>query len=154
MIGPTYLPQVQGPLVAHQWGFNLGMEWPLWNFNGGGKRQKRWEWERAVHHLKSETHRLADEARHAETLYRREVELFKSLPLASFLEKQHQSQEAQYERGVIPSSLIIEAHRQLVDFTLQKHQAELRLWNAYWTVHRSRGNSIDILWNDLRKEVL
>jgi cobalt-zinc-cadmium efflux system outer membrane protein len=40
---------------------------------------------------------------------------------------------------VVSSSLVIEAHRQLVDFTRQKHQSEMETVRSLWRIYALEG---------------
>lgn len=56
------------------------------------------------------------------------------------IEKKHKSVERQFERGVISSSLVIEAHRQMVDFTKSQNELELNALESLWRLKALDGS--------------
>ena len=55
------------------------------------------------------------------------------------MEKKHKNMESLFERGLIQSSLIIEAHRQMADFTESVNEQELRAVEALWSIYALEG---------------
>lgn len=138
-IGPSYLPQVEGPLVAHQFGLNLTFEIPVFNANGGGRAVAHREVERARVSVEQRARELSSERASSLVLYERNLKAFEGIPSFDSMDRRHRGLENLFERGVVSSSLVIEAHRQLVDFTIQKHASEIETLRALWSIYALEG---------------
>lgn len=56
------------------------------------------------------------------------------------LEKKHERIEALFRRGIISTGLVIESHRQLLEFANTQDEFELSALEAFWQLHSLDGN--------------
>lgn len=57
-------------------------------------------------------------------------------------EAEHRELEELFDRGLIPSALVIEAHRQLLDYMSHRHELELSAVRSVWTVYALEGRAL------------
>jgi outer membrane protein, heavy metal efflux system len=120
-------------------GASFSLPLPLYQRNAGGKRLAT----RAV-----ETAQARSAAAMAALGAQRDAELARYRAATSTLaqagdteklEAEHEKMEGLYERGLIPSALVIEAHRQMVDYTRDLNEQELGAVRALWTIYAIEG---------------
>jgi outer membrane protein TolC len=58
-------------------------------------------------------------------------------------EQKHQEIESLFERGLIPSSLMLETHRQMFEFQQELHQAELKAIESLWKIYALEGRLLE-----------
>lgn len=138
-LGPSYQYQAQGPIAAHMWGANLTFDLPLFHMNGGGREVAHRELFKAEQGLNVTTREI--QANRAVLLerYKSTVEVLSKSVSRQEMEKRHRNVESLFERGVISSSLVIEAHRQMADFTRERNVQELSLLEALWQLQALEG---------------
>jgi outer membrane protein, heavy metal efflux system len=113
-------------------GASLSLPLPLYSRNRGAKLL-------AVNKAKlAEIHLQAD-FKTWQRVYENAVDSLKNIPTVRQMEKKHESMESFFERGLISSSLLIEAHRQMADFTKSLNEQELRAVEALWTIYSLQG---------------
>jgi cobalt-zinc-cadmium efflux system outer membrane protein len=56
------------------------------------------------------------------------------------LRSQHERVEDFFQRGLISSSLVIEAHRQMLEFARSRHEQELTAIRALWRIRAIDGD--------------
>ncbi len=124
-IGPTVENISEGPIRWWTYGINLSLPLPLFNVNGGGRAVARaglLKSERSLELRKMELNQLQNILL---TQYQKSVRSLKESVSFSEVESRHISVERQFVRGVVPSSLVIEAHRQMVDYASSQNEQEL-----------------------------
>lgn len=57
-------------------------------------------------------------------------------------ETRHEKLDGLFERGLVSSALVIEAHRQVFDFTSDLHEQELAAVRALWTIYAIDGRAL------------
>lgn len=140
-LGPNILRQKNGPGEGSSTllGAGLSLPLPLYQRNAGGKRLAA----RAV-----ETAQARSAAAMATLGAQRDAELARYRAATSTLvqagdteklEAEHEKMDGLYERGVISSALVIEAHRQMVDYTRNLNERELSAVRALWTIYAIEG---------------
>lgn len=143
-LGPNILNQKNGPGEGSSTlvGGTLSLPLPLYQRNAGGKRLA----DRAV-----ETARAKASAASAALGARRDAELARYRAATSALaqagdagklEAEHERMEELYDRGLIPSALVIEAHRQMVDYTRDLNEQEMTAVRALWTIYAIEGRAL------------
>lgn len=131
-VGPAYQLQTQGPLVTHMWGASLTFDLPLFHMNGGGREVAHREVFKAEQDLEVTTREISATREILLKQYLNTVAVLKQSVTRQEMEKRHRNVEALFERGVISSPLVIEAHRQMVDFTRDKNSQEIAALEALW----------------------
>ena len=59
------------------------------------------------------------------------------------LKQKHNKIEKLFKRGVISSAMIIEAHRQLIEFTNTRFEFELGAVEALWNIYKIQGKLLN-----------
>ncbi|MCB0309398.1 MAG: TolC family protein [Bdellovibrionales bacterium] len=72
--------------------------------------------------------------------YRRFYQSLQSSKGRETMEKKHRRIESLFRRGVVSTALVIEAHRQLIDFSQAQLSFELGAIEALWNIYRLTGN--------------
>lgn len=125
-VGPTYqyrYEEANGyPLV----GVGISLPLPLYNQNSGGK-EKAFTNVKSLEYMKNfQTRKIQEEWDSIEHVFRQTIENMKGQPSRSEMEQKHNELEGLFYRGLVSSSLIVEAHRQMMDLTLSQHQQKLK----------------------------
>lgn len=139
-VGPSFTYQTQGALSYYTVGFNVSLPLPIFNQNGGGRAYARRGMELAERSLNLTHYQLRNERDILVNRYTKSVAAIKSAISSKEVERRHRSTEALFARGLLPSSLVIEAHRQIVDFTKSQNEHELEALQALWKVYILDGN--------------
>ena len=134
-IGPSARWQTQSGLHSTMWGFNVGVPVPLFNANGAGKQAAA-----AGLALGQAARELGitveqNNRRQAEEIYRQSVELVRASASHRELEATHRRIDRTFSGGLVPSALIIEAHRSYVELEKSRHERELSALKAYYEMH-------------------
>lgn len=138
-IGPAFENQVQGPFSFQAYGGVLSFPLPLFNQNGGGRAVANRGLDKAETELHATTLQLNSERAILLQRYQIAIKVLKDSASISEVEKKHQSMEALFQRGLIPSSLVIEAHRQIFDFTKSQNELELSAIEALLRLYAFEG---------------
>lgn len=138
-IGPRYIYGNEGGLVTHQYGAALSLPLPLFSLNRGGRELGKRGEELASHNL--EVTKRSSELEYERLLkkYSDHLSLLKKLPSLLSVQKSHEKIERQVRRGLISSALIIEAHRQLLDFVESYHEQEVEAYRVLWSIYGMEG---------------
>lgn len=140
-LGPSMQGQKNGPgegtAILLGAGFSLPL--PLYQRNAGGKLLAARSAETAEARSAAMLAVLAAE-RDAELAHYRAATA--ALTEAGGHEEMETLHDELFERGLIPSSLIIEAHRQIFDFTSALHRQELSVVRALWTIYAIEGRAL------------
>ncbi len=140
-LGPIMERRAEGSDVFYSIGIGLSLPLPLWNWNGGARGMARAEFEKAqirVHtkeeEIRSELERLSDAYQRTRT----ELQNFGDL---SQMEKGHRNLEGLFARGLVSSGLVIETHRQILDFLEKLHETESLALEQLLRLRAISGNS-------------
>ncbi len=139
-LGPTIQSQSEGSNQYLTYGVNLTLPLPLYQVNGGGRAVAAAGLMRAEQSLELRKRELNQQRRILITQYQKSSKALKESVSLQEIEKKHKSVERQFERGVISSSLVIEAHRQLVDFTKSQNELELNALESLWRLKALEGS--------------
>jgi cobalt-zinc-cadmium efflux system outer membrane protein len=139
-LGPSLQSQSQGSNQYLTYGVNLTLPLPLYQTNGGGRAVAAAGLMRAEQSLELRKRELSQHRKILINQYQRASKALKESVSLSEIEKKHKSVERQFERGVISSSLVIEAHRQMVDFTKSQNEQELNALESLWRLRALDGS--------------
>jgi len=78
-------------------------------------------------------------------IYQRSVAILSSTLTDPEVQKKHEKIERLFFQGVVPSALVIEAHRQLVDFETNRNARELAALKAMWGLYALEGKLTEIV---------
>lgn len=138
-VGPTIEQQTEGPFTFQTYGFNLSLPIPVFNLNQGGRAYANAGLMRAQAKLKSEQGKLAAEKEILIQQYNSIIEALKGMPAIEIIESKHQGAEGFFRRGLLSTSLMVEYHRQIVDFIEDQNQLELAAMESLWKVYALEG---------------
>jgi cobalt-zinc-cadmium efflux system outer membrane protein len=140
-VGPSIQSQTQGPFTYQAYGLNLSFELPIFQFNGGGRAYAERGLEFAEKSLSIREKEIFTQRGILLQKYANSVKAIQNTLSGTEVERKHQSAEALFLRGIIPSSLVIEAHRQIVEFTKSQNEQELSAIEAMWGVYILEGRA-------------
>ncbi len=140
-VGPTVERSKDGETEFTSYGVNANLTLPLFSLNGGSRRLaetrsrqaelnanyaiKRAELEKGIliERYQSSVNSLVKYARHNDS------------------NKKHAAIDSLFERGLASGSIIIEAHRQISEFTESQHKNELTALDAYLEIKTLSGDA-------------
>lgn len=138
-LGPDY-EWSQGPSGADKnLGITLTLPLPFWNRNQGGIAVADAEAAKARLTLNLAEKELAIERAGWIVKYENGVRSMQEGISSEEMQKRHQKLKTQFTGGLVPSSLVIEANRQILEFTKSKNEQELSTLEALWNLKRLNG---------------
>lgn len=142
-LGPMVMLDQEGDRKRSFFGFELDLPIPFFNLNGAGRAAASVgiaTSERAVFVQRTqEGHERSEQL----SSFNAAVAALADTPTLDKVDQRHQSMEKQFLRGVVPSTLILEAHRQLLDHEKSRHERELTAIRALWTLYRIDGKILE-----------
>lgn len=142
-IGPSFQSQTSGPFTYQTYGLNLTFELPLFQINGGGRAVARTGLDLAERSLLLREKEVTNQRKVLLIRYENSIKAIEASLSHKELEKKHRSTDALFARGIIPSALVIEAHRQIVDFTKNQNEQELSALEALWHLYVLEGRAFE-----------
>ncbi len=144
MVGPSLKMQTQGGQSNNLVGVNVSLPLPLFNVNGGAKAAA------AAGVKLGETRNeigLREQALRREELrkgYEQSVKAITESLSHENIEKRHQDADRLFSKGVVPSSLVIEAHRTSFELEKTRHEREIRALEAFLDLNTIDGNILEV----------
>ena len=139
-LGPAFSNSGQGTNSQQTFGIMLSMPLPILNRNNGKKEHSRLGIEMAARNFEAVQSRVAKERANLVDRYRRAVDSLTRAATGLNINQEHAKIESFMERGIVPSALVIESHRQLIDFMRSRHEQEIAALEALWKVYSIDGN--------------
>lgn len=143
-LGPSLKISKDNGEEKQLWGLNLSMPLPVLSLNGGARKAAT----TAVHaaELRQELAKKSFKAEREALLktYQSSVETLQVAPDTASLEEKHRKVENLFLRGLVPSSLIIEAHRSFVDFEQARNTREIKALEAFFDIQTLDGRSQEL----------
>jgi cobalt-zinc-cadmium efflux system outer membrane protein len=139
-IGPTFEYEKLNVSNTKTIGLAVTFDLPIFNVNGGGRAQASKEIIVAssnLRNIKNESH--LDLESWLGTYQRYKKSLLTTANKKE-LEEKHQRIEALFRRGIISTSLVIESHRQLIEFSSTRFEFEIGALEALWNIYKMNGN--------------
>ncbi|MBS1970346.1 MAG: TolC family protein [Bdellovibrionales bacterium] len=142
-VGPSMKRVSDGDVTSSQVGINFSMPLPLLSLNQGGRATA------AANVKTAEVRRdfaLTELHNLRETLFKQyvsSVRLLKASSSGLSQEKRHKKIEGHFYRGLVPSSLVIEAHRSLVEFEKTRNERELKTLENYLDIRFIDGEAME-----------
>lgn len=138
-LGPSLSREKDDGGTRSTYGVGFSVPLPLFQRNAAGRKQAKLGVEAAQLSLEQLTAALKAEREAEAARYTAAVKALAEASSDEAFESTHKTVEDLAARGLIPSSLVIEAHRQLFDFTKDLHEAELAAVQALWRIHALDG---------------
>lgn len=143
-IGPSFKRVTDGDQSVSQLGVNLSMPLPVLSMNNGGRAVSM------ANVLAAETRRdlavkeLKAARNSAYQQYVKSVKLLQESASGISQEARHKKVENLFFRGLVPSSLVIEAHRTLVDFGKTRNERELKALENFFDIQIIDGKAVEL----------
>lgn len=143
-LGPSIRLQTQSGSSNQLYGFNLSLPLPLFNTNGAGRAAaaagvKVAETDKRI--VQSELERLREELLR---VYEHSVSALGTTLSHQEIERKHSDVEKLFLKGIVPSSLVIEAHRTFVDLEKSRNEREIKALNALAALYTLDGKNLEI----------
>ncbi len=142
-VGPSAKLQNESGRSNQLYGFNLSLPLPVFNANGKGKAAAasglRYA-EKNQNLALTEQSKIRDEMLRT---YQQSVAALNATLSHEDIEKKHSNIERLFFRGVVPSSLVIEAHRTYVELEKSRNSRELKALEALMTIYTIDGNILE-----------
>jgi cobalt-zinc-cadmium efflux system outer membrane protein len=115
----------EGSTSFHTYGFNLNVELPILSWNGGGRdvANRTAEIAKLEHQYSQNQERLRQQR--LIQVYRSSVESLKKSVNSEALNRKHKQIDNLFKSGLTSGATVIEAHRQITEFTESQHEHEL-----------------------------
>ncbi|MBI2707626.1 MAG: TolC family protein [Proteobacteria bacterium] len=138
-VGPTFQTQTQAGISYEAYGLSLTVPLPLYQTNTGGRRFATLGVDKAETSLRTGSDILKNERDREVIQYQASLKALQNASTLYEVEKEHQKVEELFRIGLIQSSLVIEAHRQIVDLTKNVNERELEAIRSLWRIYAIEG---------------
>ena len=139
-LGPMMAVNRDGPLQQNLFGLALNIPFPVWNQNGYQVAAAQKQADLLEHKIRIMESEIGLEIKRAIQTIQAAKSRLSALPSQSNLHQKHDQVEKNFFRGLVSPALIVEAHRALVDFLIQRHMSENfvmgNLWDLYMIADR------------------
>jgi len=142
-IGPTFENESVRGKTYQSFGVALTMDLPIFNTNRGGRAQSTNELLKARVHLLNVEREASLDLQSWIDKYDAFRSSLKLSANQADLERKHQKIETLFKRGIISTSMVIESHRQLIEFANTRYEFELGAVEALWNVYKLNGTVLD-----------
>lgn len=117
--------------------YGIGVSFPLPMFqrNQGDRKLTAIDYHKAQSTLKAETIRAIKMLETYKSLYEASTSNLKNTPSERSIESKHQKAEALFNQGLISGSLIIETHKQIIEYIKNRNFEEMRAIESLWQVY-------------------
>ncbi len=143
-LGPAVVFQTEATNTFSTYGLVLTMQLPVYQVNGAGRSYAYQGMSLAEKSFEAKKFEINRERKALVVRYQKSLKALEEATTHSELEKKHRKIESLFQRGIVASSLVIEAHRQLVDFTKSKNEQELDALETYWKINAFDGKLLDL----------
>lgn len=143
-VGPSLKMQTESGQSNNLMGLNVSLPLPLFNVNGGGRAAA------AAGVKLNETRRdlgLREQVVRREELqkvYEQSIKAMTESLSHENIEQRHRDAERLFTKGVVPSSLVIEAHRTSFELEKTRHEREIRALEALLDLYAIDGNILEV----------
>lgn len=134
-IGPAVKVQRNGGGSENHYGLALSVPLPIFSLNGSGRSYGTQKLIEAEMNLSLSIRKVDALKAQLQKKYESTVVALKSSISAKIVEEKHERIERHFFKGLVPSSLVIEAHRQLVDFEKNKNESEREAIEALGSIY-------------------
>lgn len=142
-VGPSAKFAKEAGQSYEQFGVNLSMPLPVLSLNGGNRAAAGASLQSTEIRKGLALKELQAEKEKLQKLYQSSVVILEQTPSGNDLDKNHKRMESHFVKGVVPSSLVIEAHRSLVEFERTRNERESRAIEAYLDLQIIDGQPVE-----------
>lgn len=145
--GPSLIRTTEGPTQVSSYGVNVNVSVPIFSLNGGSRKlaDVRYEQSKLLSDYANKKAQLEKEI--VLQKYRSAVDSLKKSTASDDVIKKHNRIDGLFRQGLASGSIIIEAHRQIIEYTESQHEHEIAAIDAYLEIKAltSNENLEDIL---------
>jgi hypothetical protein len=123
--GPVIERSTEGPTQTSSYGFNLTVDLPIFSWNSGARTLAEKNRLRAQYAYDYALKKSDLEKRLLTLKYESAVESLKKATSASSLKAKHGRIDSLFRQGLTSGATVIEAHRQITEFTESQHEHEM-----------------------------
>lgn len=138
-LGPYALFQGEAEKRNTLVGAALIVELPVLSLNAGARAAAQSNVLLAEKNVQIVKKEEASEISRLTQLYDSSVQALSELSTMEDQEKRHEKLEKHFIRGVVPSVLVIESHRQLLELARSRHEREMKAIEAWWKIKALQG---------------
>ena len=138
-IGPSFQTQSGALNNSQGYGIALSLPLPLYQANGGGRAYAAKGIAASEVTLETGGNQLQTERQQELLRYQSALNAMQESGTLRDVDKRHQNLERLFKGGLIISSMVIEAHRQIVDLTRNINEQELLAIRALWRIYAIEG---------------
>ncbi len=139
-IGPIYEYESIDSQKNHAIGVSLTMDLPIFSTNSGGQEKAAKAIVVANRNLKSIKFESRLDLKSWVKKYEKFKKSLKSVTNKKTLDRKHHRIDSLFKRGIISTALVIEAHRQLMEFSKKRFVFELGAVEAMWNIYMLNGS--------------
>lgn len=141
--GLIYDQEIDGALETSKVGFGVTLPIPLLNWNSGNKQVAASAYQRARVDKELAQVEVVNERTRTIEFYNSSIETLKKSPNENEVIKRTKNLASKYSRGLITSTLLIEAHRQLFDFKTSQNEIERKTLESLFKIYELDGISVE-----------
>lgn len=142
-IGPTVESATTGPNQYYSYGINASITVPILSWNGGSRKIAKIKEEQAQALHKFASNRSSLEKTILLQQYKSAVSALSKSVKIDAVKVKHQRIDNLFRQGLAPGALVIEAHRQINEFTASQHEHENSAIDAFLEVKTLSGEDIE-----------
>jgi outer membrane protein, heavy metal efflux system len=139
--GPSFETESINGKSYQSIGLSLSMDLPIFNTNNGHRGQALKQINTAKLNLKNVKRESSLDLGAWIEKYNALGSSLKTIATRDDLEKKHLKIEKLFKRGVISTAMIIESHRQLIEFANTRYEFELGVAEALWNIYKINGTT-------------
>lgn len=147
--GPMIQRNTEGPTQFLNYGFNLSVSLPLFSLNGGGRELASTRAQQARLSADYTAKKAQLERDLVVQKYKSAVDSIRQSSARQEVVKKHTRIDNLFKQGVVSGNLVIEAHRQINEYTVSQHEHEITAIEAFLEIKALTGDeNIDEVLND------
>lgn len=143
-LGPAFKLQTEGGRSDRFYGMNVNLPIPLFNLNGAGREAARAGVAVAKAGKESTAGELARQRDALVQIYERSVTALNLTLSHHDIERRHVEVERLFFKGVVPSALVIEAHRTFTELEKSRNERELKALEALHSLFALDGKTLEL----------
>ena len=132
--------KIDGSLQYQMYGAGLSMPLPLFQRNQGEKILKLVEFSKANYIHSANLRKQENLMKNTVQIYQTSIKNLQNTPSNISIESKHKRAESLFAQGLISGPLIIETHRQILEYTQNRNQEELKALESLWRLYIFKGN--------------
>jgi len=141
--GPTFERTTEGTNQYTSYGANLTLSLPLFSLNGGGRRLAETRSRQAALQSNYAVKKAVLEKDIFFQKYQSAVDSLMKSSNRNEVKKKHDRIDSLFRQGLASGSIVIEAHRQITEYTESQHEHEISALDAFLEIKTLSGENIE-----------